>query len=362
MKTSIWASALLVLIVFTGSAEAAIYAKYDGVDGSSMVGKPVILDGTKNQDDGTISRFSWTQVSGPTAQLSGGTTLKPTFTPSTPGTYVFQLTVTYSSGRTISEKIEIKTSAAAAQLQIVSPISGTAANPAPPPPPPPPAPPPSSSGIEYSWKVEEGEKLTPVLLELDGVPGESSERPKPKPQESGEKGGTEDINIGVGELQEGKVNKVDSIAIKQGSMQGGVSVAAGDVNGLTEEEKTAFLARVKDHAQVHSDEDLSNFARGVLLENAQMEEIALNYEEIKVTHRARGKLFGLIPLTFRQEVELSSDGTVKVKLPWFGFLLRPEVDAQAAMIGSSNGGVWKTTNEQAAVLAELSNVLKLLSE
>ena len=44
------------------------------------------------------------------------------------------------------------------------------------------------------------------------VPGSS----KPRPAASGEKGGTEDINIGVGELQESR---------------GGVSVAAGDITG-----------------------------------------------------------------------------------------------------------------------------------
>ena len=35
--------------------------------------------------------------------------------------------------------------------------------------------------------------------------GESKPKPKPKPKppkESGEKGGTEDLNIGIGELQE----------------------------------------------------------------------------------------------------------------------------------------------------------------
>lgn len=37
----------------------------------------------------------------------------------------------------------------------------------------------------------------------------------PKAKESGEKGGTEDINIGVGELHGGKVNKVEGFTTKQ---------------------------------------------------------------------------------------------------------------------------------------------------
>lgn len=52
----------------------------------------------------------------------------------------------------------------------------------------------------------------PTTRPLGIVPGDK----KPRPAASGEKGGTEDINIGVGELQESR---------------GGISVAAGDVTG-----------------------------------------------------------------------------------------------------------------------------------
>jgi len=63
-----------------------------------------------------------------------------------------------------------------------------------------------------------------------------------KPEQGGEKGGTEDINIGVGELQEnaasssggghgsGKVS-VHDISTTSATASGGVSVAAGDVTG-----------------------------------------------------------------------------------------------------------------------------------
>ncbi|MCL6699590.1 type VI secretion system tube protein Hcp [Sphingomonas sp. NSE70-1] len=64
-----------------------------------------------------------------------------------------------------------------------------------------------------------------------------------KPEQGGEKGGTEDINIGVGELQEnaaragsgggqgsGKVS-VHDISTTSATASGGVSVAAGDITG-----------------------------------------------------------------------------------------------------------------------------------
>lgn len=78
--------------------------------------------------------------------------------------------------------------------------------------------------VEYGWKVEEGEKAARGDMVLKGskigenAPAGDPDRPLvagrvPDPaveremKESGEKGGTEDINIGVGELQEATVSK-----------------------------------------------------------------------------------------------------------------------------------------------------------
>lgn len=215
--------------------------------------------------------------------------------------------------------------------------------------------------VEYGWKVEEGEKAMAPEVEREM-------------KESGEKGGTEDINIGVGEAM-GKTNKVDAISIKQ-SMKGGISVAAGDVNGLTEEEKQQFLARVQEHAEVQSEQDLQNFAKGVLVENAAMEEISLNFDKIKVKYRATGKLFGFIPLSFSQDVEVDTEGDdvgkVKVKMPWFSFLIRADVSPAeleselgmnekwlkgSASVDAGNNDNWNF-GAYASLLAHVSNVLK----
>lgn len=230
--------------------------------------------------------------------------------------------------------------------------------------------------VEFEWKVEEGESAAPALMEIDTIKGESKEEGK----ESGEKGGTEDINIGVGELQEGKVNKVDAITIKQtvvekggeldvkidqSRFKGGINIAVGDVNGLTEEEKQTFLAQVKAHAEVQSEQDLQNFARGVLLENAAMEEMSLNFEKIKTKYRSSGKLFGFLPVSFSQEVEVDTEGDdfgrVKVTMPWYSFLLKPDVPAAEleSAIGVSVGDNdnWNF-GAYASVVATISNVLK----
>src|SRR3989344_6775138 len=148
------------------------------------------------------------------------------------------------------------------------------------------------------------EEASDMFLEIKGVEGEAAEGTPGKPKyedikasvggasdEEGEKGGTEDINIGVGELQ-----------------GNAVSVSAVEVRGWDPKEKQEFLATVKAHAQVRSEQDLENFAKGVLLENENMEEISLNFEKITMEHRSSGKLFGFIPISFTQRVELEAEG------------------------------------------------------
>jgi hypothetical protein len=218
--------------------------------------------------------------------------------------------------------------------------------------------------VEVNWKVEEGESVTPALLEIEGVKGESSEK---KGKESGEKGGTEDINIGVGELQESKVNKIDAITVKQ-SIKGGVSVAAGDVNGLTEEEKREFLASVKEHAEVQSGQDLENFAKGVLLDNEDIEELSAEDTSVVVKHRTHGKLFGFIPLTLWQEVKVETEGAeagrVKLKLPWYAFLVAMDVTPEDLEAEIGKHEKWFKSNANAglsvhaAIFTSISNVLK----
>ena len=56
--------------------------------------------------------------------------------------------------------------------------------------------------VEFEWKVEEGESARPRPSDVTLKRGPTREM-----KESGEKGGTEDINIGVGELQEATISK-----------------------------------------------------------------------------------------------------------------------------------------------------------
>lgn len=81
-----------------------------GSDQSVNINTAVTLNGGSSSDsDGTISSYSWTQISGATVTLSG-TGATRTFTPTTAGVRTFQLTVTDDDGATSTDTVAITVS------------------------------------------------------------------------------------------------------------------------------------------------------------------------------------------------------------------------------------------------------------
>ncbi|HWY25579.1 MAG TPA: M36 family metallopeptidase, partial [Nevskia sp.] len=72
-----------------------------GAEQTVQSGSAVTLDGTASTDpNGSALNYSWSQVSGPKATLTGATSAKPGFSAFYAGTYVFQLVVTDQLGQT----------------------------------------------------------------------------------------------------------------------------------------------------------------------------------------------------------------------------------------------------------------------
>ncbi len=163
--------------------------------------------------------------------------------------------------------------------------------------------------VEVSWKVEEGTKLVPVFIEIDDIKGETTDN------------------------ESASNDRLVSAGPRDGWPAGGVRIAVGDVKGLTTEQKQIFLTTVKTWAQVQSEQDLQNFALGAMLaDDVPTETLSLNYEEIKFEYKLPAKLFGFIPTNYRAEVAVNKSdnwetGQVKVKFPWYAFLLRKGLSA-----------------------------------
>lgn len=347
----------LVYLTTVASVQGANYIKFDGVDGEasmssgssatitvtnsgagtevnakSFVGSVAILDGSKSVDDEAIKTFLWTQVSGPRASIKNATSVKASIVPLVAGTYVFELKVSDENGRTVAtRKVEL--------IAIEA----------------------SVSTIVSADSDRNGESATPVIIEIEPIEGDSDDESKKVPVEYNWK-------VEEGEKFQGiEPDEIDAAndALGGGGLKGGISVAAGDVNGLTEEERQEFLATVKSHAEVKSGQDLENFAKGVLLNDAAVDDIAVDEEGVSISYKARGKLFGIIPITFTETVMVNPIGVVKVRFPWFSFLVNEDVEVGdiETDISLSNreltgtGEVWDFS-AYARTINIISNILK----
>lgn len=147
----------------------------------------------------------------------------------------------------------------------------------------------------------------------------------------------------------------------------------GDVDDMTEESKQEFLANVKSWSEVQSDQELDNFAKGVLIEADSVESVESSDNEVQVEQRLEAKFLGIFKSSLRQTTSVSfGDGEssqVEVKKPWYGFLfstttkksqvqatVQAEVDAFVAQ--ELEAGAETNANVQAGFIHALVNALQ----
>lgn len=106
-----------------------------------------------------------------------------------------------------------------------------------------------------------------------------------------------------------------------------VVIRAVEVRGWDAETKQEFLGAVKEYAQLQSGQDLENFAKGILLEDENVDSIAIDEEGVQVAYRMPAKFLGIFNSSLIVRVEVDSESVVTAHYPWMRFFFSEPVGA-----------------------------------
>lgn len=154
---------------------------------------------------------------------------------------------------------------------------------------------------------------------------------------------------------------------------GVVPIRAIEVRGWDPVKKEAFLSEVKKHAELQSQQDLNNFATGILLKDENVTEVSVPEGEVEMRYKIPGKFLGLFNATFPAHITVTTEqtaeenrGKVKVRFPWYRFLYgvpdevkveRFEEELQEAIDNLEDDGE-NNQQRQGQMLQTISNVSK----
>lgn len=284
---------------------------------TSVAGKAFILDGSKSQDDGVVHTFVWRQVSGP-FKYSVGEGIKASFTPTVAGTYIFELVVTDSSGRS-----------AVAQTKTITVTTGPASAAKP------------TGDPDFDLKsVPSGADIGDV--DRDGSPDRITNPGSGDPD-------FDFLNIDVSGGEDG-----DEVTVR----------------GWDPKKKEEIVGKPE---SVETEDDLRIYAEATLLSDPALKGIKIKENLIEVGSREPGKFLWLIPVEMDTKIEVyfnpkeyNLDKNIKVKFPWWSFLVKKpsttaslEADLNAEMLAKIDGFTIKqSVKSYSGVLNLVSSVLK----
>ncbi len=203
-----------------------------------------------------------------------------------------------------------------------------------------PAPPPGGSrDIYLDIKDIEGESAAgPAILEIDTVRGESPENSPP--------------------------DSTDRLKNSELIDDWPISADAADVRRWDSEKKREFMASVKMEAEVRSEQDLENFAKGILLKDENIKSVEADKEKVKIAYKMPARFLGIFGASITTRAEVAHNGEVKVSLPWYAFLFKKlvstgdtESEARASLpeVGDE---VLVSFESRARAMTTLSNIMK----
>lgn len=102
-----------------------------------------------------------------------------------------------------------------------------------------------------------------------------------------------------------------------------VNVKARVLGNLSEEEKKDFMLTVKTHAQLKSNQDLENFAKGILIKDEDVEDVEIANDTVEVTYKLPAKFLGVFGSSLKTIAGVQFDSQKKnpkevtIKFPWY---------------------------------------------
>lgn len=149
-----------------------------------------------------------------------------------------------------------------------------------------------------------------------------------------------------------------------------VAVSAVLVRGWDAEKKAAFMQTVKAHAQLQSEQDLENFATGILLRDPKVASVEADTDSEHISYKVPAKFLGMFATTIKSETEVTfGDGIrgrmpqqVKVRFPWYRFLYKvdAELNETALHAAVADAVTSAETSAELSTAARFGLVLKTL--
>ena len=149
-----------------------------------------------------------------------------------------------------------------------------------------------------------------------------------------------------------------------------VSVEARDINGWDAETKTEFLGSVKAYAELKSKQDLENFAKGVVVEDDQVQVVNSDDSSVEVSYKLPAKFLGIFKTTVDTTVELSFESTgkntpeeVTVRFPWYRWLFSLSDQAKSNVLQNAvNSAIDTKVSASANIYARNGQAIQIISD
>lgn len=147
-----------------------------------------------------------------------------------------------------------------------------------------------------------------------------------------------------------------------------------DVSEMSSRDKAAFLLTVKQHAQLQSGQDLHNFAKGVLVADANVKTVKADDSHVEVKYKMPAKFLGVFKtdldaradVSFDEKTKAKTPKEVDVRFPWYRMFYSLEDSVKAdiletAIEASVKSGTTANASTTANVSARNGQVIEIIS-